>query len=153
MFEERLAEADAAADRERAERDKEAANDKLSICKLRDQLKEIRYSHSHTSYSQEFILLLGICIYLLVWNVGKEERGEEKTGKHKELWAKKFSDIFVRLFAKICQKSRFLHNQIFVLQNHLFQAFNVSKTYIVYVKMKKLTFSLICPLRPIGGGG
>ena len=84
--------------------------------------------------------------------MGKEERGEEKTGKHKELWAKKFSDIFVRLFAKICQKSRFLHNQIFVLQNHLFQAFNVSKTYIVYVKMKKLTFSLICPLRPIGGG-
>ena len=153
MFEERLAEADAAADRERAERDKEAANDKLSICKLRDQLKEIRYSHSHTSYSQEFILLLGICIYLLVWNVGKEERGEEKTGKHKELWAKKFSDIFVRLFAKICQKSRFLHNQIFVLQNHLFQAFNVSKTYIYREDEKTYVFIHMSVKVYRGGGG
>jgi len=53
VFEERLAEADAAADRERAERDKEAANDKLSICKLRDQLKEIRRDREFLSASLE----------------------------------------------------------------------------------------------------
>ena len=40
----------------------------------------------------------------------------------------------------------FLHNQIFLIQNHPFQVFLVSTKYTFIHEEKKLIFLLICPL-------